>query len=276
MSAALDARVALGHSLVAQAGKLALAAFADASLVVESKGPGDVVSAADFAIERMLSDAIRTAFPADNFIGEEFGGKAAAGFTWLVDPVDGTVNFARKLGYFCVSVALLRDLVPVAAWILDPVLDELFWAGPDGIARLGETPIRVASQPSFSDIVVGLGFSSRHDPGIGGVVVDRLFRAGAENRRLGAGALCLAHVAAGRLDAYCEPHMNPWDAIGGLYIAASAGAVVVDYIGAGGLVRGAPCYAASPVISDRLLALLPEPFPDIPLSRGGDRGTGGN
>jgi myo-inositol-1(or 4)-monophosphatase len=73
--------------------------------------------------------------------------------------------------------------------------------------------------------------------------------------------LSLAHVAAGRLDAYCEPHMNPWDAVGGLYIAACAGAVTNDYIAAGGLTAGAPVFAATPAIAARLLALLPPPFP---------------
>lgn len=266
MNLPLEGRLALGRHIVQEAGRHALAAFNDPELRIESKGTGDLVSDADFAIERLIRDAVLAAFPDDRFIGEEFGGEAAArGFTWLIDPIDGTVNFARRLGYFCVSIALLSDLRPVAAWILDPVLGELFRADPDRHAWLGDTPITCSSQPDFREAVIGLGFSPRHDSALGGVIVGRLFEAGAENRRLGAGALCLAHVAAGRLDAYCEPHMNPWDAVGGLYIAACAGATTNDYLGAGGLERGAPVYAAAPTISHRLLALLPAPFSAAPL-----------
>jgi myo-inositol-1(or 4)-monophosphatase len=266
----------MGRDLVEEAGRLALAAFRNPDLGVESKGPGDLVSEADYAIEHMVRDAIGAAFPADRFIGEEFGGHAASeGYTWLIDPIDGTVNFARKLGYFCISNALLHNLRPVAAWILDPVLDELFWAGPDGQARLGETPIECARQADIGEVVIGLGFSPRHDRVLGATIVGRLFGAGAEYRRLGAGALCLAHVAAGRLDAYCEPHMNPWDAVGGLYIAACAGATTIDYLSMQGLTRGAPAYAASSAISDQLLALLPAPFSGTPLHRENDQRSAG-
>lgn len=262
MMAQLEARVTLARQLVSKAGRLAKAAFGRPGLQVENKGPGDVVSAADFAIERMVRETLAISFPADHVIGEEYGGTAAErGYTWLVDPIDGTVNFARGLAYFCISLALVADLRPVAAWILDPVLDELFWAGPAGVAYLGERPIVCRKQEDFNEAVIGLGFSPRHDRALTGLIVGRLFEAGAENRRLGAGALSLAHVAAGRLDAYCEPHMNPWDAVGGLYIARCASAITGDYPSGGGLARGGPVFAASPAIADRLLALLPPPFP---------------
>jgi myo-inositol-1(or 4)-monophosphatase len=223
-----------------------------------------------------MRERIGAAFPDDGIIGEEFGGATlAAGHTWLIDPIDGTVNFARKLGYFCISLALLKDGVPVAAMVLDPLRDELFHAGTDGIARLNGTPIRVAAEADFAEAVVGLGFSLRHNASLNGRVVDGLTQAGAEHRRLGAGALCLAHVAAGRLNAYVEPHMNPWDAVGGLYLAACAGAVTGDYIGLGGLESGAPVYAASPQISERLLAVLPAPFSGTPLHRQNEQRSAG-
>jgi myo-inositol-1(or 4)-monophosphatase len=261
-------RSLLARSIIAEAGVLARVAFADPALEVTSKGPGDLVSETDFAIEQIARTAIGDAFPDDGFIGEEFGGAlVAGGFTWLIDPIDGTVNFARKLGYFCISIALLEDGLPIATWILDPLRDELFEAGPDGVARLNGTPISCAVQADFGEAVIGLGFSTRHDRALYGSVVDRLTRAGAEHRRLGAGALCLAHVAAGRLDAYVEPHMNPWDAVGGLYLAACAGAVTGDYIGANGLRDGAPAYAAAPAISEKLLAVLPAPLSGTPLHR---------
>src|ERR1700754_1561302 len=104
MNEATDVRIALGRSITEKAGATALHYFHSSQLVVEDKGPGDVVTEADFNIERMVRSAITNAFPDDRFIGEEFGGDASkGGFTWLLDPVDGTVNFARHLNYFCVS-----------------------------------------------------------------------------------------------------------------------------------------------------------------------------
>lgn len=269
-------RLKLAHDLVTRAGEIARQAHADAALKITSKGPGDLVSETDFEIETMMREAIGAAFRDDGIIGEEFGGAALdAGHTWLIDPIDGTVNFARKLGYFCISLALLKDGLPIAALVLDPLRDELFHAGTDGIARLNGTPIRVAAEADFAEAVVGLGFSPRHAASLNGQIVDSLTRAGAEHRRLGAGALCLAHVAAGRLDAYVEPHMNPWDAVGGLYLAACAGAITGDYIGMGGLERGAPVYAASPQISEHLLAVLPAPFSGTPLHRQNEQRSAG-
>jgi myo-inositol-1(or 4)-monophosphatase len=263
----LEARIAAGRAIVEDAGRAALAYFRDPGLSIESKGPGDLVTEADFAIERAVRTAVTAAFPDDRFVGEELGGAAShEGYTWLIDPIDGTVNFARRLGYFCISLALLQAGRPVAAWILDPALDELFWANADGKAFLGDKPIRCAEHGEFADVVVGLGFSTRHDKSLFTAVTHNVVAAGAEFRRLGAGALCLAHVAAGRLDAYAEPHMNPWDAVGGLYIAACAGAVTLDYFAAGGLERGAPAFAASPAIARKLLDLLPAPFSGTPLA----------
>ena len=264
----LAARLALGHRLIAEAGEIVTKAYAGADLGATSKGPGDLVTATDFAVEGMLREAFAAAFPDDAIFGEELGGlPAATGFTWLVDPVDGTVNFARRLGYFCISLALLRDRLPVAAWILDPLHEELFYAGPDRVAELNGERIACAPTARMEDAVIGLGFSRRHDPRLHGEMANAIVGAGAEHRRLGAGALCLAHVAAGRLEAYLEPHMNPWDAVGGLYLAACAGAVTGDYIGMDGLSHGAPVYAAAPALSNQLLAALPAPFSGTPLHR---------
>lgn len=264
----IEARIAAGRKIVENAGATALSYFRASQLATNSKGPGDVVTEADFAIERIVRETITAAFPEDRFIGEEFGGDASPdGFTWLIDPVDGTVNFARHIGYFCVSLALLKAGRTIAAWIFDPVLHELFWADPDGAAYLDDKPIRCATESDFTSAVIGLGFSTRHDKSLYATITGNIILAGGEYRRLGAGALCLAHVAAGRLDAYVEPHMNAWDAVGGLYIAACAGALTLDYLSADGLKRGAPVFAASPVIADKLLGLLPEPFSGTPLHR---------
>jgi len=272
----LDDRTAAGTALMQEAADLVRRGYADPDLVVSSKAPGDLVSATDFAVERHLRAAIGARFPNDRIIGEELGGAGAgAGFAWLIDPVDGTVNFARKLGYFCVSLALLEAGRPVAAWVLDPLQNELFHAGPDRVARLNGSPMQCSSETDMREAVIGLGFSSRHGSDLPPRLVAAVMAAEAEFRRLGAGALCLAHVAAGRLEAYLEPHMNPWDAVGGLYLAACAGAVTGDYVGLGGIEQGGVVYAAAPAISENLLARLPAPFSGTPLSSGNEPRSAG-
>lgn len=269
-------RMKTGFRVMREAGAMAAAAFADVDLVFASKGPGDLVSEADFAIEGLARTIIGEAFPEDGFIGEEFGGTALArGRTWLIDPIDGTVNFARKLNYYCVSLALLEDAVPIAAWVLDPERGELFHAGRDRIATLNGRPMRCTRVADFSESVVGLGFSPRHDCELPGRVIEGLAQAGAEHRRLGAGALCLAHVAAGRLDAFVEAHMNPWDAVGGLYLAACAGALTNDYLVAGDIASGGPVIAVAPGISEQLLAALPAPLSGTPLHRQNEQRSAG-
>lgn len=268
MTAEIDERLALAERLLSAATAMALDAYRDPLLRVASKAPGDPVSDADLAIESMIRGALAQAFPADGIIGEEFGAAGlAARFAWLIDPIDGTVNFVRRLGYFCISIALVENGRTIAAWVLDPLNEELFHAGPDGIAVLNGRPIRCSGNASLAEAVIGLGFSTRHDKVLYSSVVERLTRSGAEHRRLGSGALSLAHVAAGRLEAYGEPHMNPWDAVGGLYIAECAGAITIDYLAMDGLLLGAPVFAAAPSLGDQLLAILPEPFSGTPLHR---------
>lgn len=268
MTANLEPRLALAGRLVRRAADMALTAYQAHGISVANKAPGDLVTDADLAIERVIREAIGEAFPEDGLIGEEFGAEAStARFAWLIDPIDGTVNFVRRLGYFCISIALLENGRTTAAWILDPLHQELFHAGPDGVARLNGQPIRCSENSLLTETVMGLGFSTRHDKALYASVIDSLTQAGAEHRRLGAGALSLAHVAAGRLEAYGEPHMNPWDAVGGLYIAECAGAITIDYFAMGGLDTGAPVFAATPFVGDELLAILPDPFSGIPLHR---------
>jgi myo-inositol-1(or 4)-monophosphatase len=257
----LQDRLRSGAKIIRKAGGMALSAFHDSGVKWQEKGPGDLVTQADLDIEAMIRAQIARDFADDAVVGEEGGGAVALqGHTWLIDPIDGTVNFARKIGYFCISLALLRDGLPVAAWICDPVLDELFFADADRKATLNGKPIHVSTVADPQNAVIGLGFSPRHRPDLAFEVIQALTGIGAEHRRFGAGALCLAHVAAGRLEAYAEPHMNNWDAVGGLYIASCAGATTLDYIGLGGLSRGAVSFAAAPSIAPHLLASLPAPF----------------
>lgn len=265
MEHGVDPRLNLAATLVDGAKARLLAALTRHDRQARAKGPGDVVTKTDLDIESYLRREIAGHFPEDTVFGEETGGHASPiGFTWLIDPVDGTVNFARHLDYSCISVALLRGGLPIAAWICDARHDELFWAGPDRKVFVNTRQAACSAPAGPADAVIGLGFSTRHDPSLAARIVNDVISAGMEFRRLGAGALSLAHVAAGRLDAYLEPHMQPWDAVGGLYLAACSGAVTLDYRARDGLTHGAAVFAAAPSIAPALLACLPEPFSDTP------------
>lgn len=265
MTSAYSRRLALGRALVLDAAAFARSRFRDPDLAVREKAPNDIVTEVDTAIETDLRRRIKAAFPADAVFGEELGldGHASSvetGWIWLIDPIDGTTNFATGFAYYCISVALIEDGQPRAAWICDPEAEELF-AAADGKAFDGvNRALAVTHRQQLNGSVVGLGFSKRHPGDLNGAVVDALVAHGVEYRRLGSGALSLAHVAAGRLDSYLEPHMNPWDALGGLYIAACASATTLDYVGLGGLRHGAAAFAATPAIADPLLTLMPPQF----------------
>ncbi|MBU2532000.1 MAG: inositol monophosphatase [Alphaproteobacteria bacterium] len=273
----LAARLRLGEALIAEAGATALAAFTDPALAVTAKGEGDLVTEIDFAIEKRLRAAIVATFPEDKVFGEEGGGEIAGvdGFTWLIDPIDGTINFARGIGYFCVSLALFAKGRTIAAWIVDPVRNEVFWADPEGRAYLGAERLRLHGEALVGTSLIGLGFSRRHAADRTVAIIAALDRGGAEFRRLGAGALCLAHVAAGRLDAYLEPHMNPWDALGGLYIAHCAGAAMLPYAENGDIAAGGVVFAAAPGLAAALLTLLPDPFSGTPPHLENDQRSAG-
>lgn len=269
----LGNRLEIGTELARLASEACLRAFRDASFDIRDKAVGDVVTDVDLANERMIRARITAEFPGDTIFGEELGGVVPTeGFCWLIDPVDGTVNFARRVPYFCVSLGLVENGRPVAAWIADPVTGELFQAGPDRRVFCNDRPICHAEMTVRGRPVVGLGFSDRHEPTLAARMVGALEENGLETRRLGAGALCLAHAAAGRIDAYAEPHMQPWDAVAGLYLCACAGLVVQPYWQIGSLDGGGPVLVAAPSVAGRLAALLPPPF-EIPNSGAGVAGS---
>jgi len=258
----LAGRIALGDRLAVLARDEIADAFRTGVSRPRTKAADDLVTDTDLRVEAMLRRAIAEAFPEDGVLGEEGGGAIPTdgGFGWLIDPVEGTVNFARRLGYVCTSIALARGPEVVAAWIGDPLSGDVFFAGPEG--PLEVRPDRGAPVlPPGARRVVGIGLSARHDPGLAAVLVAALTAEDIEFRRLGAGALCLAHVAAGRLDGYIEPHMNLWDGAGGLHLARAGGAVTLPYPLAG---DGGVVFAVAPDLAPRLLDRLPSPLSGPP------------
>jgi myo-inositol-1(or 4)-monophosphatase len=232
------------------AGRLALQGFAAAGGAARSmKGRQDFLTETDGAVERYLKSRIAESFPEDGFLGEETGGSFEERL-WVVDPIDGTANFARGVPHFCISVAFLRGGTVELGAICNPSLDELYLARRGcGAMRNGQR-IGVAATADYHQACVELGWSTRVPDRDYLDALGRLLGLGVNVRRGASGALGLAYVADGRSDAYAELHMQPWDCLAGLLLVSEAGGVTAPYPTGAGLERGGAVLAACPGIAE--------------------------
>ena len=256
----LAERAAFAGELAREAGALARRYFlGELAFTAEAKGERqDWVSVADRAVEQHIRDALARRFPQDSMLGEEAGGMVADRL-WVVDPIDGTLNFVHGMRYWCVSIAYVERGVRRAAAIYDPSQDELFTAAAGTGAACNGKPMRVSACTALDRALLSLGYVHRHDLDAHLRLRRALLSAGAAVKDPGAGALMLAHVAAGRFDGFYEPHMHPWDALAGLLLIEEAGGRVAAYPGPDGLVAGGSVMAAAPGIYPALAALVQHP-----------------
>lgn len=215
----LAVELANGAAAVVRAGRQ------DAMTVGMKSTDTDLVTQVDRATERWLVDELARRRPDDGVLGEESGGRTGSnGVRWLLDPIDGTVNFVLGIPQFAVSVAVEVDGVVVAAAVCNPVSGETFRAHRGGGAYLDGRRLSGPRAVPLARAVVGTGFG--YDAAMRerqvAVVAPLLPRVG-DVRRLGAASLDLCFVAAGRLDAYFEAGLSPWDHSGGGLVAAEAG-----------------------------------------------------
>ncbi|WP_035518176.1 inositol monophosphatase family protein [Pseudohaliea rubra] len=227
--AAVAEDLALALRLAREAGELLLAHWAErASLTVTAKGAGDFVSEADREAEAWLRRGFACARPDDGWLGEETGAAAGGARRWIVDPLDGTTNFLHGLGHWAVSVALEEEGALSLGVVHDPLRGETFAATRGCGATLNGSPIAVAAGGVMASALFGTGIPFGDMPHIDDHAADlaRLMPACAGVRRLGAAALDLAYVAAGRLDGFWERRLQPWDIAAGLVLLREAGARV--------------------------------------------------
>jgi myo-inositol-1(or 4)-monophosphatase len=203
---------------------------------IDYKSKRDVVTNADYASERLVIDAIRERFPGDAILAEESGQHAGVlrddgshnGRTWVIDPLDGTVNYANGIPYYCVSIGLVVDDRPTVGVIFDPARDDMYDAVVDGPARLDGAPVRASPKENLGDYVVSLALIGR-----GGLMRERKIAPRIRiHRRMGSAALSLAYVANGRFDAFVQNGgLSPWDVAAAGLIAERSGAVVTSVTG---------------------------------------------
>lgn len=257
MTTSLDDRLDFAARLVRRAGELAHGGFGTAASSL--KGRHDVLTEMDPKVERLIRAAIAQAYPGDAFLGEEEGvsggSLAGAGRVWVVDPIDGTANYARGIDRYCVSIACVEDGRPCLGVIHDPCHDRLYAVRAGGGAWLGAQRLAVSPVDRMDAAAIECGWSTRRPARDWLAMVTRVMDAGAQVRRSGSGALGLVDVAAGRLEGYAELHINSWDCAAGLLLVREAGGRTNDFFAGDGLAAGNPLLAGNAALYDELAAL---------------------
>ncbi len=229
-------------------------------LQVSLKGPRNFVTAADRRAEAILREELAKARPDYGFIGEEGGAQAGSDKThrWIVDPLDGTTNFLHGIPHFAIAIALERNGAIVAGLVYNPANDEMFIAERGKGAFLNDKRIRVAARQRLADAIVacGLPHYGRGDLTLARSEIAAAQRAFAGLRRYGAATLDLAWVAAGRLDAYWERDLSPWDLAAGSLLVREAGGFISDLDGGDAILAKGNVVAGNETMHRELLRLL--------------------
>jgi len=225
------------------------------------KGYRDLVTDADIAAEEVIIDLIQSRFPDHAILSEEAGGsEISSGYTWVVDPLDGTTNYAHHHPVFAVSIGVLQDGNPLMGVIHDPLRDQMFVADQGGGARLNGVPIQVSRVANLGNAMLGLDWG--HSNEVRRRILFYLHQIVPHCgtlRILGSAALAMAYVAVGWLDAYFHKGLKPWDTAAGMLIITEAGGRCSTLEGEPYRANSPGCLATNSLIHDELLTLMRRP-----------------
>ena len=225
---------------------------------VQKKSAIDLVTEADIASEKAILEVIRTRFPDHRILAEESGSSGGGQYQWIIDPLDGTTNFAHRIPIYAISIAFAVGGRIVAGVVLNPCSGELFTATTQESARLNGKTIRVSAVAELEDslLVTGFPYNVRDLlPEITGRLQNCL-KAAQGIRRLGSAALDLCYVACGRFEGFWEQYLKPWDTAAGVCIAEAAGARVTDFTGQPYAVGAADILATNGLVHDQMISVL--------------------
>lgn len=249
---------------VRHAGRHVLRDFGElANLQIVEKAPGDFVSRTDQRVEKQLIEALTGAYPDYGVLCEESGdipGQEDCPYTWIIDPIDGTINFIHAIPHFAISVALQKGDEIVAGVVFNPILNELYYAekgkGAFVLLPSGGERLRVSGRTQLQHALVGSnGFYKKEDYAL----VSKLSGKVSSLRLAGSIALGLAGVAAGKLEAYVTTQFNPWDMAAGFLLVKEAGGVVLSLNGDGGfsdILKQKNLVAVNPDLKEKLFKAL--------------------
>ena len=187
-------------------------------LQVSKKSPSDFVTNSDLKVEKIIIEELEKGRPNFSFISEENGIKKNKDInnTWIIDPIDGTINFLHGIPHFAISIALKSNNEIISGLVFDPIKDEMFYAEKDNGAFLNNQRIRVSNKNKFDNCLFAIGGKIANEPNF-------------TNRRSGSAALDLAYVAAGRFDGYFQKDLNLWDIAAGIVLVQEAGGIIKDF-----------------------------------------------
>ena len=273
----IDPSWIINASAIAKEGGARLREFFAAGVETEYKGSVDIVTVADRTVETLVRTRLAAAFPNHGIYGEEgTRDRLDNTYRWYVDPLDGTTNFAHGFPQFCVSLGLEHrpmgtepdaDGVLVAGVIYDPMRDDLFTAARGQGAQLNGKPIHVSRNARLAESLIATGFPSRkrhESPNIHFYQEFTLRSHGV--RRAGSAALDLAYVAAGRLDAFWEFNLNPWDTAAGILLVEEAGGRATDFTGGNFQLNSREVLVSNGLIQEELIVLFRQMFAGQDLS----------
>ncbi|MBT0958478.1 inositol monophosphatase [Alphaproteobacteria bacterium KMM 3653] len=255
-------RLSAAKAIAQDAGRMGLRYFRDlGALDVTSKGVQDLVSNADLDVETFVRAQIAAQFPGDGIVGEEHENvPSGTGWTWVIDPIDGTANFVRGVPQWCVIIACVFEGETRVGVIYEPCTGELFSAAKGQGAFLGDRPMTVAKTEGLHDGRVGYGKNGRTPLGGTSTWFADLEARGGVFFHSGSGGLMLAYVAAGRLIGFTEFHMYPWDCMAGMLLIAEAGGQVIEQSGDAMLSGGGRVVAGAPAVFGTLMQMSENAF----------------
>ena len=255
-------RLDFAKTLTKKAGEKAMVFFASiGDLVVQQKGAQDLVSNADLEVEVFIRQHIAQSYPNDGIVGEEHANVAGtSGYTWVIDPIDGTANFLTAIPSWCVVLACVHDDQTKLGVVYEPSNHEMFWGTMGSGAYLNDKPMQVSPSTTLSVGSTGIGMNGRTSTDLTVSYIKKLVDRGGIFYRNASGALMLSYVAAGRLIGYAEPHMNAWDCLAGQLLIAEAGGCVEHQSANDMLINGGRVVAAGPGVFDEMVQIANETY----------------
>lgn len=231
------------------------------NIKIDSKSTiNDLVTEYDVKVENHIISRIQETYPDHNIITEESDGYNENGeYTWIIDPIDGTVNYAHHIPFFCCSIGIMHNNNMILGAVFNPITKELFHAIKGHGSYLNDQPIHVSNQSSFTQslLVTGFSYTATQSP-FTFPLFEKIVGQNIPIRRLGSAALDLAYIACGRLDGFWEEGLKPWDIAAGYLLVREAGGIVTDFNGNSGDIYQKSTWASNGKIHESFLKTLHE------------------